>query len=802
MRIFPRPVQALPPIWLTSVGTVATFRQAGTDGVNLLTHLLGQRPDALAEKISAYREARAEAGHEGPGQVTLMVHTFMSDDPQRSRAEAREPFRAYLRSSTELWRTMFASTGQDFPEKDAESYVDAVIEQAIDRYFETSGLFGSPESCAPLVRDLADAGVDEIACLIDFGVPTDAALESLTWVDRLRRDHEDEVARAPHSLRDLCLRHGVTLMQGTPSLLSAVAAEPSALAALGKARALLVGGEAFPSGLARKLLDSLPGVRVLNMYGPTETTIWSTVHELDPADDSATVPIGSPIANTLIRVLDAHGRDVPAGVAGELWIGGDGVAAGYLDRPGLTQERFVALDGGGRFYRTGDRVRRGADGVLEFLGRVDRQVKIHGHRVEPDEVESVLSRHPDVEAVAVVPVTGASGTELVAYVAPTGMSSDPGAELTHVRRWAEVWQETYQPDGAGAGDEFAGWISSYTGDPIPAEQMREWLGHTVERIGAHRPAGVADIGVGVGLVLRSLAERTSEYHGVDISPAALATAARCLGDRPLPEHVRLVQGGPEYLEGLPTDSLDAVVVNSVVQYFPGPQYLRRVLTEAARVVRPGGAVHVGDVRSVRMLPEFHTSVALHRAPILQPVEELRSTAARHVRDEPELCLSPAFFHRLAEDCADIGEVRAEHKRGRSDNELTAFRFDVTLHIGPAPAATPVTRVAWADVAGRLEEFLAAEPGAVTVTGVPNRRLVRHAAAVRLLDGMQDEATVWDLERLLWEVDDESAPHPEDLVDAAGRAGRAVRLAVPADGSLHTVEARFAPAHLDRTEARA
>ncbi|GLW79100.1 amino acid adenylation domain-containing protein/natural product biosynthesis luciferase-like monooxygenase domain-containing protein [Actinokineospora globicatena] len=792
VRVFPRPVQAEPPIWLTSVGTVSTFEKAGASGANLLTHLLGQRPEALADKIAAYRAARAEAGHDGPGEVTLMVHTFMSDDPARARALAREPFRAYLRSSTELWRTMFASTGQDFPDQDAESYVDAVIEQAIDRYFETSGLFGSPRTCAPLLRELAAAGVDEIACLIDFGVPTDAALHSLTWVDHLRRDHEDEVARAPHSVRELCLRHGVTLLQGTPSLLSAVAAEPSALAALRSARALLVGGEAFPAGLARKLLDELPGVRVLNMYGPTETTIWSTVHELDPAHDGA-VPIGTPIANTAVRVVDAHDRDVPVGVAGELLIGGDGVAAGYLDRPELTGARFVPL-AGGRFYRTGDRVRRGPTGVLEFLGRVDRQVKIHGHRVEPDEVESVLSRHPDVESVAVVAVAGAAGTELVAYLTPTVVSGDPGAEQAHVRRWAEVWQETYRPDG----DEFAGWTSSLTGEPIPAAQMREWLGHTVERIAAHAPAAVADIGVGVGLVLRGLAERTSEYHGVDISPAALAAAAACLGDRPLPEHVRLVRGGPEYLEGLPTDSLDAVVVNSVAQYFPGPAYLTRVLTEAARVVRPGGVIHIGDVRSVRTLPEFHTAVALHRAPVLQPVREVRAATARQVRDEPELCLSPGFFHRFAEGSAEVGAVSAELKRGRADNELTAFRFDATLHIGPARTAAPTGVVAWADVED-LAATLAADPGALVVTGVPNRRLVRHAAAVRLLAELPDEATVWDLERELWAVDDSAAPHPEDLVDAAALTGRTVRLVVPPDGSLHTVNAHFTDA--ESTAAR-
>jgi non-ribosomal peptide synthetase component F/ubiquinone/menaquinone biosynthesis C-methylase UbiE len=599
----------------------------------------------------------------------------------------------------------------------------------------------------------------------------------------------DEIAAAPHTLVDLCRRHGVTLLQGTPSLLSAVVTEPEALAALSDARALLVGGEVFASGLADRLMKALPGVRLLNMYGPTETTIWSTAHELDPAAAWTAAPIGTPIANTLVRVLDSHGRDVPAGVVGELWIGGDGVAGGYLRRPELTAERFVTLDGS-PYYRTGDRVRRGVDGVLQFLGRTDRQVKIHGHRVEPDEVESVLSRHVDVDAVAVVPMTTATGTELVAYVAPAQTRAGEGAEQAHVRRWAEVWRETYRPDDVPSG-EFAGWTSSFTGEPIPAGQMREWLGYTVGRIAGYGPGAVADIGVGVGLVLRGLVDRTTEYHGVDISPEALAAAARCLGDRPLPDHVKLVRGGPEYLEGLPDNSLDAVVFNSVVQYFPRLRYLGRVLTEAARVVRPGGVVFVGDVRSVAALQEFHTAVAVHRAPPMRPVEEVRAAVARHVREEPELCLAPAFFRRLAQGLPAIGEVRAEVKRGRADNELTAFRYDLTLHIGPPPAAVAVERVAWEDIAGTgLPAALASRIGAVLVTGIPNRRVLRHAERVRLLAGLPEGATVWDLERLLWEVDNNTATHPEDLVDIADRTGRTVRTMVRDDGSLRCVDALF------------
>ncbi|MFF5718995.1 amino acid adenylation domain-containing protein [Streptomyces buecherae] len=843
VRIFPAPVQDEPPIWLTSVGTLETFRKAGATGANLLTHLLGQTPAELAERLAAYREARAAAGHQSPGQVTVMVHTFLSDDPEQAREQARGPFRDYLLSSTELWRTVFATTGHDLPEMGAREQLEAVVDLAIDRYFATSGLFGSPETCADLVRGLSAAGVDEIACLIDFGVEPAAVMDSLGWVNKLRDAHELEVADSGHSLAELCARHRVTLAQGTPSLLSAIAAEPEALEALNHLRALLVGGEAFPPGLAERLHEALPKVAVFNMYGPTETTIWSTAHALDPdGEPGTTVPIGTPLANTRVRVADAYGHPVPVGVSGELWIGGDGVAAGYLGRPELTAERFVTADDGHGYYRTGDRVRRRADGVLEFLGRIDRQVKILGHRVEPDEVESVLSRHPELSAVAVTAVDGPRGTELVAYVAPASTPSDDAAREAHVRGWSEVWESAYtaqhptdptdpaeaaEADGAdhATGSPFAGWLSSYTGEPIPEPQMREWLAHTVERVRELGPGAVADIGVGVGLVLRSLAERADAYHGVDISPAALSAAARCLGpDHPLPAHVTLAHAGPEYLATLAPGSLDTVVLNSVVQYFPGTGYLRTVLTDALRALRPGGAVFVGDVRSVEMLPEFHTAVQLHRATPVHTVAEIRAAVDRQAREERELCLSPAFFRQFAAEAPGDVRVRVELKRGRADNELSLFRYDVTLFAPPAtagpddaprpgePATTPAPRVvaytdpnapapAGATATETLRGHLARAGGPVLVTGIPNRRLVGTAAAVRVLADAADAGeatTAWDVERALWELtadtaDADAGAHPEDVWELAARTGHTVRLLVPEDGRLDRFDALFHPA---------
>jgi amino acid adenylation domain-containing protein/non-ribosomal peptide synthase protein (TIGR01720 family) len=178
-----------------------------------------------------------------------------------------------------------------------------------------------------------------------------------------------------------------------------------------------VAGEPCPETLVDRWA---PGRRFFNLYGPTECTIWTTAHECEAGQGAP--PIGRPIANTRVRVLDAQGRRVPGGIPGELCIGGVGVARGYLNRPELTRERFIADAFGGegeRLYRTGDKVRFRPDGALEFLGRLDRQVKVRGYRVELGEVEAALCSLPGVEA-AVVAVQGAAPAEsrLVAYVVP------------------------------------------------------------------------------------------------------------------------------------------------------------------------------------------------------------------------------------------------------------------------------------------------------------------------------------------------------------------------------------------------
>ncbi|MEE7547783.1 amino acid adenylation domain-containing protein, partial [Xanthomonas sp. Kuri4-1] len=235
------------------------------------------------------------------------------------------------------------------------------------------------------------------------------------------------LARDPVALAALLAQQRITVMQGTPSLWRILlASETVDLAAVHA----LVGGEALSGEWAARLRPRV--ARLTQLYGPTETTVWSTIMPLHAADAASVPPIGRPLANTQVYVLDARRQLLPVGATGELYIGGAGVAKGYRRQPQLSHERFLPdpFRPGARMYRTGDLVRWCEDGVLEFVGRSDGQLKVRGHRVEPGEIEAVLVRHPAVaDALVVGHADRQGGVQLVAYVVGREAAASPPAEM-------------------------------------------------------------------------------------------------------------------------------------------------------------------------------------------------------------------------------------------------------------------------------------------------------------------------------------------------------------------------------------
>ncbi len=406
VQLYPRPIQEELPVWVTSAGNPETWRAAGRRGLHVLTHMLGQNIRDLHDNIRVYRQSRAENGFDpDTGTVTLMLHTFVGASADDVREIVRRPFMDYLRTSSGLLKNLLGQA-QWIPEgaEVSEADLERTLEHAFQRFFGTSTLFGDIERCQTLVDEVGDIGVDEIACLIDFGVDEDTVLAHLPYLNELRENSQRRARSQSYGLAAQAQRHRATMLQCTPSLMGVLGRDAGRLSALSSLRTLMLGGERLPLELARTVHQALPGCRLVNMYGPTETTIWSSTYEF--RGDEELMSIGRPISNTQMYVLDEHGNPVPPGVLGHLYIAGSGLSAGYLHDSARTRERFIANPYGGAdspiMYRTGDLARYRQNGELIYMGRSDHQIKRWGHRIELQEIDAVLGQHGQVAECAVI----------------------------------------------------------------------------------------------------------------------------------------------------------------------------------------------------------------------------------------------------------------------------------------------------------------------------------------------------------------------------------------------------------------
>lgn len=453
---------------------------------------------------------------------------------------------------------------------------------------------------------------------------------------------------------------------------------------------LITGGEVCSSQVLDRWAKNR---RFFNAYGPTETTIWATVAELRPGDNP--LAIGRPVLNTQVYILDDNLNPVPVGIPGELYIGGEGVAQGYLNRPDLTNERFINVDfslfnSHSKLYKTGDRAQYLPDGTIEFLGRVDNQIKIRGFRVELGEIETKLQSHSAIRE-AVVLASGETSNEkrLIAYFTlnfselilrdrQNSPAILPSLQTQQLEHWQTLYNQTYRPTNITENFNITGWNSSYTGKPIPLEQMQEWVSDRVQQILALQPKRVLEIGCGTGLLLFQIAPHCEKYVATDFSKVALESIQNQLNNLNLSQ-VELIQAMANdfsKIEGY----YDVIILNSIIQYFPSVDYLMQVIEGSIQAVTPGGVLFIGDVRSLPLLKAFHSWMQFSQADSGIERTELQQRVDRSQFEEPELAIDPRLFYALRDRFPQIQQVQIRLSQGQHHNEMTQFRYNVLLHI--------------------------------------------------------------------------------------------------------------------------
>ena len=489
----------------------------------------------------------------------------------------------------------------------------------------------------------------------------------------------------------------VTTMHFVPPMLSAFLDEPAVAAHCGSLQRVICSGEALSAELANRFFAIIGGpCQLHNLYGPTEAAVDVTFWQCRRGDE--VVPIGRPVANTQMYVLDAQGQPAPIGVPGELHIGGVQVGRGYWARPELTAEKFVADpfrdDDGARLYRTGDLARWRADGALIYLGRSDHQVKVRGFRIEPEEIESVLSTHPNVgQSVVVARADGPGEKRLVAYIVPKPVEGQAPDSPDKVGYWQRQWEELHSSSIEQAAPHQDPTNVFLRGIQIEdaEEQEREWSAQTVARVLAFKPSSVYEIGCGTGGLVRPIQPHCAKYWASDFSQAAVEYLRLELSVETgeLPDGVRLFHRPADDFSGIEPGSFDVVLLHSVAQYFPDVAYLKRVLEGAVRATRPGGCVYLGAVQSMALYDWYLTSLQAQRAPADLPISELKERVRKRLELEDEFTVDPAFFEVLRRELAGIAAVDIRLRRGRYHNKATKYLYDAFLHVGEAPARFPV-----------------------------------------------------------------------------------------------------------------
>jgi len=554
---------------------------------------------------------------------------------------------------------------------------------------------------------------------------------------------DSATAKDSRLLLKLIKTQNVTIMQATPNtwrmMLESGWDEKLPLK-------VLCGGEALPLSLAKKLVSKCGSL--WNMYGPTETTIWSTLKQISASDE--VISIGRPIDDTVIYILDENNQPVSAGEQGEICIGGAGLARGYINKPELTAEKFInyptADQQSSRLYKTGDLGKFLPNGDIQCFGRIDHQVKISGFRIELGEIENVIQKSGLIAENIVLTKEGEDGNKnLVAYAIPQLEQvklKEKELYKQQVDNWEKVYDTEYEQSEsqlqADAKSQFDAnvWTDSFTIKIIPVEQMQEWLADIIQVILAQKPKNVLEIGCGTGLIFYQLAPHIKKYIGTDLSKSGINALKKEIDKEKdnYPETKLMACPGHEIVLA-PNEDIDTIVINSVIQYFPGEDYLTEVISKSISLLNGSGKIIVSDVRDLRLLKLFKSYLSLSKLPPDIDKKEFSYIVGQEILKEEELCVSPEYFYHLKSLFPLITHIDVQWKQGDYVNELIAYRYAVIIYVGISNNTITPPWEKWhggSDVQA-VQQLIKNKQAVIALSDVPNPRLAKEALLEQGLD---------------------------------------------------------------------
>ncbi|WP_379129610.1 amino acid adenylation domain-containing protein [Paenibacillus sp. sgz500958] len=557
-------------------------------------------------------------------------------------------------------------------------------------------------------------------------------------------------------LIDVIKDEQITMSHFVPSILKLFLENPR-VSQVKSLKKVFCSGEALPYRLKEQFYTTL-AAELHNLYGPTEAAVEVSYYDCSEKLDKEIVPIGKPIANVQLYVLDAYKNPVPYNVSGELYIAGVNLARGYYKREDLTREKFIPNHFSkyvkDRMYKTGDIVKLLPHGNISFIGRADNQVKLRGLRIELGEIEKVIQSHPSVKDNVVIAREGDNDIRIVSYIVrdenyqKQDVSEDSKEQVT---QWESIFDNAYNKEETI--QDFSlntiSWNSSYTGDKIEQPEMEEWLSDSVDIIKSLKPKKVLEVGCGTGMILFKIAPVCEEYVGVDLSRIGLEYIHSNLNDT---MNVRLYQKSADDLGELQSETFDTIILNSVIQYFPSGEYLQEVIAKLLGMLSKDGSLFIGDVRSLQLLASYHTSVELYKADDELTVAELKDRIKNSIASENELLVDSKYFLSLKDTEQRVKNVSILPKRTRFDNEMSKFRYQVVIGTKEATALQPTVKLSWNEIgpARNLERFLkGASEDIILIQDIGLDKLMDENRAEALLkDDSRQATTVGELRRIL------------------------------------------------------